>query len=254
MNRNSDISLSIITSSNLKERYKACMNTWVKDFKNVYFFGGYIKDENLISIESAGEDYQSHFLKQQLGFKYMYEKNPDSDWYATIGCDGIVYKERALKMLSQYDRNKDFILGQTCGTWTDQPFIMEIEKETDDARKFTAMAGGGPIFISNSLMKKCYGIIDEFNSLWIRVSGHNYPYSDVALSYMVKMYFGVEATFIPNILGQRPDHYESALQGADHMKYYQDYPISLNDALAEPISFHYIKPFEMEEIYKKYKN
>ena len=34
------ISISVITSTNLKERYYACMNTWSKDFDNVYFFGG----------------------------------------------------------------------------------------------------------------------------------------------------------------------------------------------------------------------
>lgn len=266
MDNSKSISISVITSTNLKERYKACAETWTKDFKNVYFFGGHIKDENLIPIESAGEDYNSHFLKQQLGFKYMYENNPDSDWYATVGCDAIVYKERALSMLSQYDRNEDFIIGQANCYWTDDPFVRQLEyvegypfdekyiQLLKNPRVFRALAGGGPIFISNSLMKKCHGIIDEFNSHWKKISGYNYPYSDVALPYMVKLYFGVDVTFIPNILSQRPEHYESALQGADHMKHYKNYPISLDEALSNPISFHYIEPFEMEETYKKYKN
>lgn len=247
------ISISVITSANLKERYSACMNTWSKDFDNVYFFGGYMNDENLISIESAGEDHNSHFLKQQLGFKYMYEANPESDWYITIGCDAIIYRERLLKMLSKYDRNEDFLIGQTCGTWTDNPHIMEIGNQTNDSNKFKALAGGAPILISNSLMKKCYGIIEEFNSTWTNISGSCYPYSDVALPYMIKKYFGVDATFEPYLLSQPPSHYIGALNGDENAKWYVDYPISLKEALSEPISFHYIKPSEMEEIYQKYK-
>jgi len=74
-----NIGVGVVTSTRLKERYMACKNTWSKDFQNVFFFGGYLQDDNLISISQAGEDYNSHFLKQQLGFKYMFEKNPNFD-------------------------------------------------------------------------------------------------------------------------------------------------------------------------------
>lgn len=249
-----NVSISVITSANLKERYIACMNTWAKDFTDVYFFGGYINDDNLISIESAGEDHSSHFLKQQLGFKYMYEQNPESDWYITIGCDAILYRDRLLEMLAKYDRNRDFLIGQECGTWTDSPRIMEIAHQAPDSNKFKSLSGGGPIIISNSLMKKSYGIIDEFNTHWTNISGSCYSYSDVALPYMMKKYFGIETTFEPNILSQPPRHYIGAIGGDENAKWYTDYPISLEEAISNPISFHYIKPFEMEEIYKKYKN
>ena len=72
---NDNLGIGVVTSINLKERYTACKNLWLKDFDNTYLFGGNGNDENLISIHSAGEDYNSHFLKQQFGLKHMYEDN-----------------------------------------------------------------------------------------------------------------------------------------------------------------------------------
>lgn len=63
-----NIGVGVVTSTRLKERYMACKTSWSKDFQNVFFFGGYLQDDNLISISQSGEDYNSHFLKQQLIF------------------------------------------------------------------------------------------------------------------------------------------------------------------------------------------
>jgi hypothetical protein len=52
----SKIGIGVVTSSNLKKRYDACKNTWLKDFENTYLFGGNGNDSSLINITEAGED------------------------------------------------------------------------------------------------------------------------------------------------------------------------------------------------------
>jgi hypothetical protein len=84
MMENQNIAVGVVTSSNLKERYTACKQTWLKDFENTFLFGGNGNDSSLINFSEAGEDYNSHFLKQQLGLKYMYEHNNSYDWYFTL--------------------------------------------------------------------------------------------------------------------------------------------------------------------------
>jgi hypothetical protein len=245
-----NIAVGVVTSSNLKERYSACQQTWLKDFNNTFLFGGNGNDSSLINFIEAGEDYNSHFLKQQLGLKYMYEHNDSYDWYCMTSCDAILFKENTLSEIYKYDHNTDFLLAQPCGFWSDNP----IREVSESESTFRAISGGGGFFISNSLMKKTYEKIDQFNLHWRSVSGSNYPYSDVAISYMLKKYFNIDYTFIPQLLSQSPKHYEGAIQGDINAQWYVDYPISLSECLKKPMSFHYIKPNEMQSVYEKYKN
>jgi hypothetical protein len=249
---NDNLGIGIMTSINLKERYMACKNTWLKDFDNTYLFGGNIPDENLIPIQSAGENWQSAFLKQQLGLKYMYEDNPNYDWYSISGCDNVLFKDRVMLELSKYNSKDDLFLSQPCGLWTDYPIIHQVEQPINGVLNFRAIAGGASFFISNSLMHKCYNIIDEFNKNWTNISNHHYGCSDVALSYMLKLYFNIDVTGSYHMLSQNPKHYEGAITGDENAKWYVDYPVSLEDAIKTPISLHYIKPENMEEIYIKY--
>ena len=252
-----NLGIGVVTSTNLKNRYTACKNTWAKDFKNVFFFGGNIPDDNLIGIKQAGEDYNSHFLKQQLGFKYMYEHNPNYDWYCMTSCDAMLFKNSTINEIYKFNHNEDILLGQPCGNWTDVPYIHEVGDQTmdfhGDRNIFKSIAGGGGFFVSNSLMKKCYKIIDKFNNHWTKISGINYTNSDVAFAYMIYKYFNIRITHIPYILSQPPSHFEGAISGDGNSKYYLNYPISLLEIIKNPISFHYIKPNEMEEIYNKYR-
>ncbi len=250
-----NLGIGIVTSINLKERYTACKKTWTSDFKNVFFFGGNIPDDNLISIREAGEDYNSHFLKQQLGFKYMFESNSNFDWYCMTSCDAMLFKKSTMEHIYKFDHNEDLLLAQSCGTWTDTPYFHEINGSfNNNQNTFTAIAGGAGFFVSNSLMKKCYNIIDEFNEHWIKISGRNYPYSDVAFAYMVYKYFKIKVTDMPLLLSQNPAHYEGAISGDENSKWYVNYTIPLIDVLKNPMSFHYIKPHEMLDVYNKYKN
>ena len=232
-----NISIGVVTSTNLKERYLACKNTWANDFKNIYFFGGNIYDENLISIKEASEDYNSHFLKQQLGLKFMYENNPKNDWYNMASCDNILYKNNMIEKLKNFNKDEDFFISQPCG-------IHEIE-----GIKFRAPAGGASFFISHSLIKKCYPIIDEFNDHWSKISNSNYPYSDMAISYMLKKYFNIDLTNLFYMFSQPPEHYNTS----NAIQYYNDYSQNIEELIKTPISFHYIKPKDMKNIYEKYK-
>jgi hypothetical protein len=246
------IGIGVVTSSNLKKRYNVCKNTWLKDFENTYLFGGNGNDPSLINITEAGEDYRSHFLKQQLGLKYMYDDNDSLNWYCMTSCDAILFKDSTIRELSKYDHNEDIVLCQPGGVWSSNP-IGEIHGGDLVDDKFRAIAGGGGFFISNSLMKKCYPIIDNFNKHWSDVSGNCYPYSDVAFAYMINKYFNIKVTHLYYILGQPPSHYESAIIGNSDTKWYTNYEISLSDCLKTPMSFHYIKPDQMEDVYEKYK-
>jgi hypothetical protein len=232
---NDNIGIGVVTSTNLKARYQSCKDVWVNDFDNVFLFGGNIKDENLISIEKAGEDYNSHFLKQQLGLKYMYDHNPNYDWYVLASCDNVLFKEKVMKELSLYNRDEDFFLAQECGMvdYTDAYWRNHINGVCGGLT-YMAAAGGGGIYLSNAIVKKCYSVIDEFNEFWTKNAGVAYPWSDSAISLMFKKHFDINITHSENIFGQHPSFYDDKIIG-------------------KAISFHYIKPYEMKEIYEKYK-
>jgi hypothetical protein len=248
---NDNLGIGVMSSVNFKERYTSCKLTWLKDFDNTYIFGGHnasSKDKNLISIENAGEDWESCFLKQQMGLKYMYDVNPDMDWYSISGCDNVLFKNKVVEELNKFDKNLDILLSQPCGLWTDYPNIHEIESEQSSGLIFRSIAGGASFFISNSLMKKCYPILDEFNDEWKRISGGNYGCADVGIAYMIKKYFNVDVTHVLSMLSQNPSHYENP----ENDIWYRDYPSHVSDLVKSPMSLHYIRPNEMEYIYKKY--
>jgi hypothetical protein len=91
------IGIGVVTSSNLKKRYNACKNTWLKDFDNTYLFGGNGNDPSLINITESGEDYRSHFLKQQLGLKNKHKP----DYILILAHNFADYIVESLK--NQYD-------------------------------------------------------------------------------------------------------------------------------------------------------
>ena len=252
---NSDnLGIGIMSSVNFKDRYTACKLTWLKDFDNTYIFGGHNSNEvdsNLISIEGAGEDWESCFLKQQLGLKYMYDDNPNYNWYSISGCDNILFKNNLIKELNNYNPNEDFLISQKCGIWTVTPNLYECGVENDDS--FYSIAGGASFFISNSLMKKCYATIDDFNKYWKNISGASYGCADVAIALMVRR-LGFIPTENEYMFSQNPSHYEDVInnENSANRKWYPNWK-ELSNKISNPVSFHYIKPLEMKEIYEKYK-
>jgi len=249
---NDNLGIGVMSSVNFKERYTACKSTWLKDFDNTFIFGGHESskvDDNLISIENAGEDWSSCFLKQQLGLKHMFEINSEFDWYCIVGCDNVMFKTKVLEELSKYDRNTDLFLSQPCGIWSDTPYLREIHSPETVGLTFRAVTGGAGFFISNSLMKKCYPVIEEFNQLWSNISGSNYGCADVGISYMMKKYFDIEMIHVFSMLSQSPDHY---LDETNH-DWYKDYLVPITELVKEPMSLHYIKPLQMKEVYESFK-
>jgi len=233
------LGIGIMTSINLKDRYMACKNTWVLDFDNIFLFGGDSEDDNLIRLKNVGEDYNSCFLKQQLGLKYIYEKNDELDWYCMVGCDTILYKNNIIEELNKFNRDEDLFLGQSNNHL--------IVNNTN----ILAVAGGGGFFISNSLMRKIYPKILEFNDTWKNLSDSNklpvpYAIADIAIAYMIKLYFNIDSIHISGMFSQNPSKYIKS----NNYCFLNDNDIN---RLNSPLSYHYIKPIEMNEIYKKYK-
>jgi hypothetical protein len=235
-----NIAIGIITSTILKDRYMACKNTWVKDFNNVFMFGGDREDENLIKIEGARDKYSSAFLKQQLGLKYMFEKNNNYDWYFICGCDTVLFKKNIIKALLNYDRDSDVILG---GTYNHSCEINGI--------KFNLFSGGGGFFISNSLMGKIYNLIDNFNEHWnsLHMRGYfpahiQYAHGDVAMAYMLKKNYNLDVTHLDGLFPNPPEFYMGDIP--DYIER------STLKYLNEPLSYHYIKPDDMKRVYEKF--
>ncbi len=241
-----NIAIGIMTSINLKQRFMACKNTWTKDFDNVFFFGGDKQDENLIRLEGIGEDYSSAFMKQQLGMKRMFEASPEFDWYCMIGCDHIIFKDSLLDALKNFDRNEDVIISQV----RDKIIIDKIET--------VIFSGGASFFMSNSLMKKIYPKIDEFNAHWRNItnpttyfSNVSYDWADIAIAYIVKKYTNVDATNVLGMYSQNPSFYDE-YNIQEGIKY-GGLEIDNVGHLKNPISFHYIKPDEMKSVYEKFR-
>lgn len=225
----SKISIGIVTSPKLKERYLACRNSWAKDFEHIYYFvGPNVNEPDLISVPNTDESYSSYFPKQQFALKFMFEENPNDDWYCVIGCDHLLIKDSIENFLDKQDPNIDSLFCQTYNRF-----------ETMDGLRFELFAGGAGFFISNSLMKKIYPLIDEFNKEWLRLyeSGNLlencYACGDAALSFMVAKYFDIKLTNVDGMYSQNPIFY--------------------SDIVDKPLTFHYIKPFEMQTLYDKYK-
>lgn len=223
------ISVGIVTTNKFKDRYMSCKNSWVKDFEHVYFFSEKEEENSfLIKVPNSDDSYNSFFPKQQFGFKYMFEKNPNDDWYCVIGCDHLLIKDSIENFLDKQDPNIDSLFCQTYNRF-----------ETMNGFRFEIFAGGAGFFISNSLMKKIYPLIDEFNEEWLRLynSGNLvqncYACGDVALSYMVAKYLDIRLTNVDGMYSQNPIFY--------------------SDIVDKPLTFHYIKPFEMQTLYDKYK-
>jgi hypothetical protein len=236
MNNEATISVGIMTAPSLFLRYKECIKTWVQDFEYIYLFGGYESKDELISLGNIGENYKSAFLKQQLGLKFMYRNNPNLDWYSIVGCDTILFKESLVAELSNLDASQDLFVG----TYYNDYSIENIN--------FTSIHGGPGFYLSNSLMKKVFPIIDEFNIEWYnksqsgKLNGIDYSQSDLAISFMIKKYFNINFTPMRLLFGDVKNFDEIILKN--------DCTISNED---KPIALHYVKASRMNDYYQKYK-
>jgi hypothetical protein len=213
-----------------------CVKTWAQDFDYIYMFGGYKSKDELISLGNIGENYKSAFLKQQLGLKFMYRNNPNLDWYSIVGCDTILFKERLVTELSKFDASQDLFVG----TYYNDYSIENLN--------FTSIHGGPGFYLSNSLMKKVFPIIDEFNIEWYnksqsgKLNGIDYSQSDLAISFMIKKYFNITFTPMRLLFGDVKNFDEIVLKNNCTIP---------NEE--KPIALHYVKASRMDDYYQKYK-
>lgn len=234
------ISIGIVTSTNLRSRYLACKNTWTKDFDHVYYFVGNDGDDpDQISVPGAGEDYNSYFPKQQYALMYMYELNPNDDWYCVIGCDHILFKRNIENFLKDKNSNIDQIF---CETWRGVNAVGNPRIESIDGFKFELFAGGAGFFLSNSAMRKLYQILVMVTQEWFdicssgrvnQISMCSYASGDVALAYSLSKYLNLQPTHVDGMYSQNPCS-------------------DPNQIVVNPLTLHRIKPEEMKEIYERF--
>ena len=150
---------------------------------------------------------------------------------AKVVCDNVLFEANLSSYLESYDPKSDIIF---CEIYGGPDGIASI-----NGFKFRSLAGGGGIILSNSLMRKIYPLIDEFNIEWNNLSKNGqlhancYGCGDIAMAYMTKKYFNLDLSHVDGMYSQPPHAYTNIVK--------------------KPISFHYISPHEMDEIYKKYK-
>jgi len=222
------IAIGVMTSVNLKHRYTACMNTWGKDFDHVYYFGGVESGSDIIKLENVGEDYRSALEKQFLGLKYMYEQPENHQWFFICGCDTFLYKDNLVEMISQFDPNEELFIGGHCGSFRN---LYRFQTDCD-----LFPSGGGGFFISRKLMDKIYGKIDSFIQEWFSIclthfSGVHPAAGDVAITYFLWKHFGIKVTVVEGFYGLQPENYSYIVP--------------------KPLTFHYISPQQMHQLYEK---
>jgi hypothetical protein len=219
------LSVGIMSSYRLEKATIECQNSWLKYFETYFIFVGFKKMKGAISLGRIGEDWTSAFLKQQLGLKYMFNNDKSYNWYSILGTDNILYKERIEQALSSFNHDQKYFIGT------------RLKELTIDGINFDCLAGGGGFFISNGLMREIFEFLDDFNVIWYNLYKSrriNYPYgaSDIALSFMLKKYFDCNLQRIDGLYTSHPRDYDFEIK--------------------KPITLHYIKPYEMSDVFKKY--
>jgi len=227
-----DIAICVMTADCLKHRYTAVMSTWGRDFENIFYFGGEkSKDKRLIPLKGVNDDYDSAFYKEMFGLKYMYNICKDSKWYYVCGCDTFIYSENICKELEKYDSNKDFFIGGHSLQFRDL-----LKDEYKEGSPNTFPSGGSGFFISNSLLSKIYDKIDKFIIDWPVICKDFFislrPVAcDVAISFLIWKYFNIYYTKIHGMYAGPPSETKSII--------------------LKPLTFHYICPNLMIDLYSK---
>lgn len=237
---NNNVCVGIMTSVNLINRFTACKDTWLKEFKYKYMFGGYLKHQDLICLgDKVGEDYNSAFKKQFLGYKYMYEQTQNNDevqWYYLVGCDTFAFGDNITNLLKGYNSKQDLYIGGERHSGHVNHYLKN--PPNFDLR----YASGGPgFFISKSLMKKMYPLLETFIYIWpevfhIEYNNKMHPAAcDNALAYFLWRYLNILETIV-----------HDSIDGFYHSRI-EEY----GQIIDKPIAFHYVKPEEMYQYYTR---
>jgi hypothetical protein len=206
----------------------------MQDFQSKFVYTGKTSKLEIPHIRiNCEDDYTSAIEKQFLGLKHMYE-NSAADWFVFAGCDTFIFAKRLQSLLANFDAKTPIYLGSELhsGNFT------SLYKHGTPCKYF---ASGGPgLILSRELVKKLYPILDKCSAIWknslSEFNENTHPAaSDVALAYILWKELNVFVTFIPQNL-----EYEL----------YHCPPKDYKRTVKYPVSFHYITPKLMIQLYK----
>jgi hypothetical protein len=150
--------------------------------------------------------------------------------YFTLGNNPDYIKLANLCIKSLYKQNYD----------GDFLFITDLKNELLNTIKFNK----DPIFIE---VTKSNLMMSSSNKLKLYLYDRIFEYDSIIFSDLDILWTS-NPKKIFDLLNEDKFFFSN-----ENAKWYLDYPISLQDCLKKPMSFHYIRPNQMKEIYEKYK-
>jgi Fringe-like len=239
------------------------METWGKDAPEVLFFVGDQPDyepasclkeyKNIIHLPGVGDDYNSAGMKQNLGLKYIYEKeNPD--FVFVCGTDTFLRIDALRRFLSFFDSTKEICIGGHQDTRV-------IGKE-----ELEFFYGGAGFVLTNATLAKLYPFLQTMYMDWTNLCTDSnaedlIPACDCCIAWYVKKLEIKRLAF-------KYRFYECNHRGKidltdyimSHLDLYKKHGINLNEIdwfydccsdinQRNIISCHNMKPEDMDEFY-----
>jgi hypothetical protein len=227
-----NIAIGLMTAPSLEERYTACWNTWLQNFKHKFVFRGNTKKLSIPSIQlDCSDDYLSAIEKQFCGLKHIYE-NCKTDWFIFAGCDTYIYSDRLKQVLSNFNPEEPLYLGSKLHSGN----FKALYNLPTPCEYF--VSGGPGLILSKALLKQIYPILSDCPKIWkealINFNTSTHPAAaDVALAYILWKYANTFVTFI--------DSREYEL--------YHCNPKDYKETARCPLAFHYVSPNLMIKLY-----
>lgn len=207
------ISYGIMESHKNRKLTEFSLESWI-NFDDFFIFTDMENDDKRFIKITDRDDYHSNAIKCILGFRYMFEKHENFDFYVFIDNDTYLNVKNLEKFLKNKNPKELKAYGSILNTWVDKSLYY--------------LSGGAGIVLTNNTMEKLYNVMEKnedlFNCTKIEHPPVIYDYSDVTLGFHMK---NIEVELINSDLfhSQPPDFYN-------------------NVSIDESISFHYINTID----------
>ncbi|KAL0484563.1 hypothetical protein AKO1_011592 [Acrasis kona] len=185
-------------------------------------------DKKISRVEdTVGWDVDRH--KYFPGFKFLYEKHPDKDWYVIIDDDTYVFWDELVAFLNsnkeRYDPSKDLYLG-----------LARVVKGCSNITSFEHSPnfayGGTGVILSRPAVEK---LLLKLNDCIVR---YDKCFGDASVAFCLKFEVG----------GILLDYSIQSYMHQDMLGPLTSWP---QNACRFPITLHHLKPRELQELYER---
>lgn len=209
--------LVITTAKYHDTRVRAILNTWAKDLQsNIYFFtdgpGTYPQLVNL----RVSSDYHSASLKTVLALihAWTYLGGQQSEWVMISDDDTFIYTDRLYAFAKDQQPNEGLCFGNKLKLYPDLPDL-------------NYPSGGAGYLVSHRALAMLQSHLHQCRL---------YPFSDVTIGTCLQA-AGVPIIDVSGFHSQPPEYY------------FQPHTPELPESIRHALTFHYIKPERMIDLY-----